>query len=79
MPAIRVRGKGSKARTVPLGVAAYHAIQDYLDERGDAMESDPLLVCTYSGDSTRRMSNSCIQERFRLLTSHARIPAIHMP
>ena len=74
MPAIRVRGKGSKARTVPLGVVAYHAIQDYLDERGDAMESDPLLVCTYSGDNTRRMSNSCIQERFGLLASHADIP-----
>ena len=30
LAAIRVRGKGSKARTVPLGVAAYQAIQNYL-------------------------------------------------
>ena len=74
MPAIRVRGKGSKERRVPLLMEGYKAIQDYLDDRGVAVDSNPLLVCTYSGDSTRRLSSSSIQERFGILASHANIP-----
>ena len=55
MPAIRVRGKGRKERTIVLKKADYGAIQDYLDERADTAGANPLLACCYAGDSVTRM------------------------
>ena len=73
MAALRVRGKGSKARTVPLLMAGYRAIQEYLGDRTDA-DNEPLLNCNYRGNTGRRISRAGIQERFLVLATRAGIP-----
>ena len=74
MAALRVRGKGSKARTVPLLMDGYRAVTEYLGDRVDA-DTEPLLTCTYRGRTGRRMSRAGIQERFMVLAARAGIPA----
>ena len=73
LAALRVRGKGRKVRTVPLGREAYRATRAYLRERGQAGGRDALLVCSYGG-RTKRMSRRGIQERFSVLATMAGLP-----
>jgi integrase/recombinase XerD len=64
LPALRVRGKGSKARSVPIGSAAYAAIVTYLDERGDVVKDAPLLVCQSAGDDAKRLTPRSVRWLF---------------
>ncbi len=41
---VRVMGKGSKERIVPVGNSAISALKDYLAERGDVSENAPLFL-----------------------------------
>ena len=74
MAAMRVRGKGSKARTVSLLMDGYRAVTAYIGDRVGA-DTEPLLTCTYRGRTGRRMSRAGIQERFMVLAARAGIPA----
>jgi len=42
----------------------YRAIQEHLGDRTDA-DTEPLLTCTYRGNTGRRISRTGIQERFQ--------------
>ena len=74
LPHLRVRGKGSKDRTVPIGENAYKAIGEYLKERSDRDADAPLLVCTYASETGRRMSRRGLQERFKVLAERGGSP-----
>ena len=73
MPALRVRGKGKKQRTVPLIQPAYDAICEYLNGRVDTVGRNPLLVCTYKGSLVHRMSTRALHKRFAMLAKRAGI------
>jgi site-specific recombinase XerD len=68
---IRVEGKGSKTRFVPVGEPALRALAAYL-ERGrptlEAGDGDPALFLSKSG---RRLSTSDIRRRLRAWARHA--------
>ena len=68
---VRVEGKGSKTRFVPVGEPALRSIAAYL-ERGRgalaAAEADPALFLSKSG---RRLSTSDVRRRLRIWARHA--------
>lgn len=64
LPALKVRGKGSKARSVPIGSAAYAAIVAYLDQRGTPDKAEPLLVCQSASDDAKRLTVAGLQWLF---------------
>jgi len=43
-------------------------------ERVDTVGTNPLLACSYGGDSVRRMATCGLQKRFANLAKHAGIP-----
>lgn len=51
---VRVLGKGSKERIVPVGVAALAALERYLAERGGLDETAPLFLGSRGGRINRR-------------------------
>ncbi len=62
---LRVEGKGSKTRIVPIGEPALRAIQAYLERARSALQSDvdePALFLTRTG---RRLSTSDVRRRLR--------------
>jgi integrase/recombinase XerC/integrase/recombinase XerD len=68
---IRIEGKGSKTRFVPVGEPALRAVAAYL-ERGrpalDAGDGEPALFISKSG---RRLSTSDVRRRLRAWARHA--------
>jgi site-specific recombinase XerD len=68
---VRVEGKGSKTRFVPVGEPALQAISRYL-ERGrpglEAADAHPALLLSKSG---RRLSTSDVRRRLRAWARHA--------
>jgi len=66
--ALTVRGKGSKARTIPINPPAYTAISSYISDR---MDGPVFLVL----DGSRPMTRRAIQDRFMHLAARAGIPA----
>jgi site-specific recombinase XerD len=73
LPGLRVRGKGTRERIVPLCDAALKVIRQYLSARNHPPTDAPLFVCTYSGEDNRRMTTRGIQERFKRLCKRAGI------
>ncbi len=71
---IRVEGKGSKTRFVPVGEPALRAVARYLERGRRALEAsgegtaEPALFLSKSG---RRLSTSDIRRRLRVWTRHA--------
>jgi site-specific recombinase XerD len=73
---MRVTGKGSKTRIVPLGEPAWRAIQHYLDEArsklaassDDGRRAEPALFLSKTG---RRLSTSDVRRRLRASTQRA--------
>jgi len=70
---LRVEGKGSKTRIVPVGEPALAALARYLERARAALASgddEPALFLSKSG---RRLSTSDIRRRLRLWSRHAAV------
>ncbi|HWK26808.1 MAG TPA: tyrosine recombinase XerC [Solirubrobacter sp.] len=68
---VRVEGKGSKTRFVPVGEPALRSIAAYLERARPALQSadpDPALFLSKSG---RRLSTSDVRRRLRVWARHA--------
>jgi site-specific recombinase XerD len=68
---IRIEGKGSKTRFVPVGEPALRAVAAYLERGRPALEAgdgDPALFLSKSG---RRLSTSDVRRRLRAWARHA--------
>ena len=68
MGSLMVRGKGNKARTLPINPQAYGAISSYIDGRTDGAVFHVL-------DGSRPIGRRAIQKRFKKLAREAGIPA----
>ena len=75
MPALRVRGKGKKQRTVPLIQPAYEAICAYLNDRLDTAQKNPLIAYTYNGNRVQRMTTRALHKRFAVLAKRRYRPS----
>ncbi len=72
---LRVLGKGSKERLLPVGEPAQRALRRY-DERGRrALATDPRQRALFLSKSGRRLSNSDVTRRLGLWTREASIAA----
>ncbi len=72
---LRVEGKGSKTRFVPVGEVAMSTVRRYLDRSRPALigeENQPALFLSRSG---RRLGTSDVRRRLRAWTTRAGIPA----
>jgi site-specific recombinase XerD len=70
---LRVEGKGSKTRILPVGETALRALGRYLEQARPALVSDqsePALLLSKTG---RRLSTSDVRRRLRVWTRHAAV------
>lgn len=68
---LRVLGKGSKERLLPVGEPAQRALRRYLEKGRRALASDPREPALFLSKSGRRLSNSDITRRLGLWTREA--------
>ena len=68
---LRVHGKRSYERIIPLSQMAHAALADYQSERGHVAEDAPLFTCRYAGESERRMTTRAVQKWFADLVTSA--------
>lgn len=74
---VRVFGKGGKERIVPVGSMAQGALQDYLTQRGNPPEDEPLFLNHRGGRLTARSIERNLKQRLidanihRQATPHA--------
>ncbi|MBJ7243495.1 MAG: tyrosine recombinase [Solirubrobacteraceae bacterium] len=71
---IRVEGKGSKTRLVPIGEYARAAIVGYLERSRPALLSDPSETALFLSKSGRRLQSSDVRRRLRLWARAAELP-----
>ena len=71
---IRVEGKGSKTRLVPIGEYARNAIIGYLERSRPALLSDPSETALFLSKSGRRLQSSDVRRRLRLWARAAELP-----
>jgi site-specific recombinase XerD len=70
---VRVEGKGSKTRIVPVGEAALRALARYLERARPTLaagDGEPALFLSKSG---RRLSTSDVRRRLRVWSRHAAV------
>jgi site-specific recombinase XerD len=72
---LRVMGKGSKERLLPVGEPAQHALRRYLDKGRHALAVDKRERALFLSKSGRRLSNSDITRRLGLWTREAALAA----
>lgn len=72
---LRVLGKGSKERLLPVGEPAQRALRRYLDKGRHALADDPRQQALFLSKSGRRLSNSDITRRLGLWTREAALAA----
>jgi integrase/recombinase XerC/integrase/recombinase XerD len=72
---VRVLGKGSKERILPVGEPAQRALRRYLDRGRRALATDPREPALFVSKSGRRLSNSDITRRLGLWTREAALAA----
>jgi site-specific recombinase XerD len=72
---LRVMGKGSKERLLPVGEPAQRALRRYLDKGRRALATDPREPALFLSKSGRRLSNSDITRRLGLWTREAALAA----
>jgi site-specific recombinase XerD len=63
---LRVLGKGSKERLLPVGEPAQRALRRYLDRGRHALAADPREAALFLSKSGRRLSNSDVTRRLGL-------------
>jgi site-specific recombinase XerD len=68
---LRVLGKGSKERLLPVGEPARRALQRYLERGRHALSTDPREAALFLSKSGRRLSNSDITRRLSLWVREA--------
>ena len=72
---LRVLGKGSKERLLPVGEPAQRALRRYLDKGRHALTTDPRENALFLSKSGRRLSNSDVTRRLGLWTREAALAA----
>lgn len=72
---LRVMGKGSKERLLPVGEPAQRALRRYLDKGRHALAVDKRERALFLSKSGRRLSNSDITRRLGLWTREAALAA----
>jgi site-specific recombinase XerD len=72
---VRVIGKGSKERILPVGEPAQRALERYLERGRRALATDPRERALFVSKSGRRLSNSDVTRRLGLWTREAAIAA----
>lgn len=72
---LRVLGKGSKERLLPVGEPAQRALRRYLDRGRRALAVDPREQALFLSKSGRRLSNSDVTRRLGLWTREAALAA----
>ncbi len=72
---LRVIGKGSKERLLPVGEPARLALERYLERGRRALAADPRERALFLSKSGRRLSNSDVTRRLGLWTREAAIAA----
>jgi site-specific recombinase XerD len=72
---VRVLGKGSKERILPVGEPAQRALRRYLDRGRRALAADPREGALFLSKSGRRLSNSDVTRRLGLWTREAALAA----
>jgi site-specific recombinase XerD len=72
---LRVLGKGSKERLLPVGEPAQQALRRYLERGRRALAVDPREPALFLSKSGRRLSNSDVTRRLGLWTREAAIAA----
>jgi site-specific recombinase XerD len=72
---VRVLGKGSKERLLPIGEPAQRALERYLERGRHALAADPRERALFLSKSGRRLSNSDITRRLGLWTREAALAA----
>ena len=68
---LRVLGKGSKERILPVGEPARHAVQRYSERGRHALTADPREQALFLSKSGRRLSNSDVTRRLGLWVREA--------
>ncbi|MET0557633.1 MAG: tyrosine recombinase XerC [Solirubrobacterales bacterium] len=72
---LRVMGKGSKERILPVGEPAQRALERYLQRGRHALAGDPREQALFLSKSGRRLSNSDVTRRLGLWTREAAMAA----
>jgi site-specific recombinase XerD len=72
---LRVLGKGSKERLLPVGEPARRALQRYLERGRHALAADPREGALFLSKSGRRLSNSDVTRRLALWVREAALAA----
>ncbi len=72
---LRVLGKGSKERLLPVGEPAQKALRRYMERARHALATDPHEPALFLSKSGRRLSNSDVTRRLGLWTSEAALAA----
>jgi integrase/recombinase XerC len=72
---LRVLGKGSKERLLPVGEPAQRALRRYLDKGRHALTADPRERALFLSKSGRRLSNSDVTRRLGLWAREAALAA----
>lgn len=72
---LRVLGKGSKERLLPVGEPAQRALRRYLEKGRRALVADPREAALFLSKSGRRLSNSDVTRRLGLWTREAALAA----
>jgi site-specific recombinase XerD len=72
---LRVLGKGSKERLLPVGEPAQRALRRYLERGRHALAADPREAALFLSKSGRRLSNSDVTRRLALWVREAALAA----
>jgi integrase/recombinase XerC/integrase/recombinase XerD len=72
---LRVLGKGSKERLLPVGEPAQRAVRGYLERGRRALATDPREPALFLSKSGRRLSNSDVTRRLGLWAREAALAA----
>jgi site-specific recombinase XerD len=72
---LRVLGKGSKERLLPVGEPAQRALRRYLEQGRHALATDPRQAALFLSKSGRRLSNSDVTRRLGLWVREAALAA----
>jgi integrase/recombinase XerC/integrase/recombinase XerD len=72
---LRVLGKGSKERLLPVGEPAQRALRRYLEKGRRALATDPRQQALFLSKSGRRLSNSDVTRRLGLWAREAALAA----